>query len=260
MLDQTVIAAAAAGLFAGAMGGAHCAAMCGGIAGAVPLRTASALPAAAPRSATGAGAFARNFAFNAGRIVSYTVAGALAGSVSSAALVMHDAMVMRHLLFAAANLMLIVLGLYLAGLWDGVTALERGGALLWRRIQPLAAGLLRSPSLRDTLALGALWGWIPCGLVYSMLVTALASASTANGALIMFAFGLGTLPNLLAIGWAAGHAGKYFRFPALRIAAGLVVAGFGVLGLWRLPRLAELDGWVAIWRPALDGVRAFFGA
>lgn len=258
MLDQTVIAAAGAGLFAGAMGGAHCAAMCGGIAGAIPVRPASGLAAAPPRSATGA--FARNLAFNAGRIVSYTVAGALAGTVSSAALVMHDAMVLRQLLFAAANLMLIALGLYLAGLWDGVTALERGGAVLWRRIQPLAAGLLRSTSLRHTLVLGALWGWIPCGLVYSMLVTALASASTANGALIMFAFGLGTLPNLLAIGWAAGHAGKYLRFPALRIAAGLVVAGFGALGLWRLPQLAKLDGWGAIWSPALDGVRALFGA
>ena len=262
MLEPTVIAAAGAGLFAGAMGGAHCAAMCGGIAGAMPLRPAlgPSGPAASLRMAPLASPFARNLAFNTGRIASYAVAGALAGSISSAAFVMHDTMVLRQLLFAMANLMLIALGLYLAGLWHGITALERGGAILWRRIQPLAAGLLRSSSTRHTLALGALWGWIPCGLVYSMLVSALASGSAANGALIMLAFGLGTLPNLLAMGWAAGHAGKYLRNPVIRIAAGLVVTGFGVVGLWRLPQLAKLDGWGAMCQPALNSVRAFFGA
>ena len=262
MLEPTVIAAAGAGLFAGAMGGAHCAAMCGGIAGAIPIRPAlgTLRPAAQQGSAPLAGAFTRNLAFNAGRIASYTFAGALAGSISSAAFVMHDTMVLRQLLFAVANLMLIALGLYLAGLWHGITALERGGAVLWRRIQPVAAGLLGSPSTRHTLALGALWGWIPCGLVYAMLVSALARGSAANGALIMFAFGLGTLPNLLALGWAAGHAGKYLRDPALRIAAGLIVTTFGAVGLWRLPQLAKLDGWGAMCQPALNGVRTFFGA
>jgi uncharacterized protein len=259
MLEPTVIATAGAGLFAGAMGGAHCAAMCGGIAGAIPLRPAL-KPAAAPlRPASLASPFARNLAFSTGRIASYTVAGALAGSISSAAFIMHDTMALRQLLFAVANLMLIALGLYLAGLWRGISALERGGAVLWRRIQPLAAGLLGSPSTRHTLALGALWGWIPCGLVYSMLASALASGSAANGALIMLAFGLGTLPNLLALGWAAGHAGKYLRNSVVRIAAGVVVAGFGAVGLWRLPQLAKLDGWGAICQPALNSVRALFG-
>jgi len=173
---------------------------------------------------------------------------------------MHDTMVLRQLLFAMANLMLIALGLYLAGLWHGITALERAGAILWRRIQPLAAGLLGSPSVRHTLALGALWGWIPCGLVYSMLLSALASGGPANGALIMLAFGLGTLPNLLVMGWAAGHARNYLRIPALRMGAGLVVTGFGAVGLWRLPQLAKLDGWGAMCAPALDSVRAFLGA
>src|SRR5450759_1138690 len=262
MFEPTVIAAAGAGLFAGAMGGAHCAAMCGGIAGAISIRpvSVSSGPAAQQESAPRASPLARNLAFNAGRIASYTFAGALAGSISSAAFVMHDTMVLRQLLFAVANLMLIALGLYLAGLWHGITALERGGAVLWRRIQPLAAGLLRSTSIRHTLALGALWGWIPCGLVYSMLVTALASGSAANGALIMLAFGIGTLPNLLALGWAAGHAGKYLRNPALRITAGLAVASFGAVGLWRLPQLAKFGGWGEMCLPALHSVRGFFGA
>ncbi len=258
MLEPTVIATAGAGLVAGAMGGVHCAAMCGGIAGAIPIGPAFGM-AAQQQTAPLAGPFMRNLAFNAGRIASYAVAGALAGGISSAAFVIHDTMVPRQLLFAVANLMLIALGLYLAGLWRGITALERGGTILWRRIQPLAAGLLRSPSTRHTLALGALWGWIPCGLVYAMLVSALASGSAASGALIMFAFGVGTLPNLLALGWAAGYAGKYLRHRALRSAAGLVVAGFGAVGLWRLAQPATLDGWGAVCHGVLDGMRGLFG-
>lgn len=230
--------------------------MCGGIASTISLRTSAGSP---PQVPPPGGALARNVVFNAGRIVSYTVAGAIVGILGSVALVMNETMVVRQLLFAFANLMLIALGLYLAGLWHGVTALERGGALLWRRIQPLAVGMLRSPSLRDTFMLGALWGWIPCGLVYSMLAMALASAHATSGALIMFAFGLGTLPNLVAIGWAAGHAAKYFRIRAFRIGAGLVIAGFGAFGLWRLAKFANFAAWCSICGHALDGVRGFFG-
>jgi sulfite exporter TauE/SafE len=76
----------------------------------------------------------------------------------------------------------------------------------------------------------------------------------------MLAFGLGTLPNLLALGWAGGCAGKYLRNPGIRIAAGLIVTCFGAVGLWRLPQLAKLDGWGAMCQPVLNSVRTFFGA
>lgn len=265
--DPALIGSASAALFAGAMSGVHCGAMCGGIVGAhsaIPIKVVSiAAPAlrthAPPLAEPLPSPLTRNLSFNAGRITSYTIAGALAGGISAAAFVIHDSMVLRQLLFALANMMLISLGLYLAGLWNGVTLLERGGAPIWRLIQPHAAALLRARSPRHSLALGALWGWIPCGLVYAMLVTALASGSAAGGALIMFAFGLGTLPNLLAIGWASGRLGKYWREPALRCAAGLIILGFGLVGLWRLPQLAKLDGWGALCLPALSSARIWLG-
>ena len=242
MLEPTVIAAAGAGLVAGAMGGAHCAAMCGGIAGAIPLRPALSL-AARQETVPLASPFTRNLAFNAGRIASYTVAGALAGSISSAAFVMHDTMILRQLLFAAANLMLIALGLYLAGIWSVVRRIERIGGALWRHLQPLTRGLLPVATPTRALLLGMLWGWLPCGLVYSVLVTALASGSAQSGALTMLAFGLGTLPNLLAIGLFWENARRWAQSPRVRLAAGLLVAGFGVYGLIKVGYTFYFYGW-----------------
>jgi hypothetical protein len=261
MYETTVIAAAGAGLFAGVMGGTHCAAMCGGIAGALPLGTAGAAKTVLPPdSALSRGNLLRALAFNAGRILSYTLAGALAGGIGSAAFVMQDMLPVREALFVAANLMLIALGLYLAGIWQGLTLLERGGAVLWRRIQPFAARYLISPSLRHTLLLGALWGWIPCGLVYSMLVTALASGGSGNGALIMFSFGIGTLPNLLLLGFAAGRLSRYFHERAVRVTAGIAVAAFGVLGIARLPQLDLPGAWGRFCHTAMTALPAWFGA
>ena len=86
--------------------------------------------------------------------------------------------------------------------------------------------------MAQAFPLGLLWGWLPCGLVYSALVTALASGSAASGALMMLAFGLGTLPNLLLAGLLAARLKAYAAKPAVRLIAGLVVLGFGLRGLF----------------------------
>lgn len=254
LIDTATLATAGAGLLAGAMSGLHCGAMCGGIVSAhstLPATIPVRLVSSGATTALPAGPMTRNFAFNAGRIGSYTLAGALAGSLGGATLVMQDSMVLRQILFAMANLMLVALGLYVAGWWRGITILERGGAKLWRQIQPLAAALLKSPitSSRRSLALGAVWGWIPCGLVYAMLVTAMASGSAVNGAIVMLAFGIGTLPNLLLLGWAGVRLAQYLRQPAFRMAAGSIILAFGLFGLRRLPELAKLGGWGALCKP-----------
>src|SRR5512134_1015410 len=165
----------------GLLGGVHCLGMCGGIVGALSLQRPGAQPVAAFQ-----------LAYNLGRILSYGVAGALAGAIGFAA---GGAVAARVGLYVLANLMLLALGLHLAGLWQGVAALERVGVLLWARIRPLAARFLPVDSTPRALASGLLWGWLPCGMVYSVLTTALFSGSAARGFLVMLAFGLGTLPN-----------------------------------------------------------------
>ena len=93
------------------------------------------------------------------------------------------------------------------------------------------------------LGLGVLWGWLPCGLVYSVLITALAAGSAGQGALIMAAFGLGTLPNLLAIGLFWESLRGWVQAPPVRRTAGLLVIGFGVYGLYKVAYTFYIHGW-----------------
>ena len=211
----------------GLLGGVHCVAMCGGVVGAYVMVR----PAAPPLLA--------QLLFNAGRILSYSLAGAMAGGISGSGIAAARLLPMQTMLFVAANGLLILLGLYLAGRGSLVLQLERAGGRLWPAARALARRLPDTGTARGQLAAGALWGWTPCGLVYSMLALALVSGSAANGALVMAAFGLGTLPNLLGASWLMTRFGSQLRRPQVRMAAGLVVAAFGVIGLVRVPDLAQ---------------------
>jgi sulfite exporter TauE/SafE len=207
----------------GLLGGTHCAGMCGGIVAAVSLQ----LPGDKTQ-------FPFHLAYNLGRIASYAVAGLLAGMLGAGTLLFADILPMQRVLYGLANLMLIALGLYLAGIWYGVRYVEKAGNLLWKNLQPFLRRLLPIHTLPGAFAVGAVWGWLPCGLVYSVLVSALASGSARQGGLLMLAFGLGTLPNLLAMGLFAQQLRSILQQRWMRRTAGLLVMGFGVLGLIRL--------------------------
>lgn len=222
----------AAVFLVGILGGVHCLGMCGSIVGVI----AAQLPEKKPR-------WPFHLAYNCGRIASYMLAGALAGAVGQAGLLLREVAPVQHLLFALSSLMLIALGLHLAGIRSVVRHVERTGGLLWRRIQPLSRGLLPATTPVRALLLGAIWGWLPCGLVYSVLVAALASGNARDGALVMLAFGLGTLPNLLAIGLFWERSRHLVQSPRVRMFAGLLVAGIGVYGLIRVGYTFFQYGW-----------------
>ena len=211
-----------AAFLTGLLGGAHCVGMCGGIVAAVSLQTGGRQP------------FAFHIAYSVGRIASYAVAGALAGLIGSAAFLSGALFPLQQGLYVLAQAVLILLGLYLAGLSRSVLVLERAGGGLWRRLQPLLARVMPIRSLSQALAAGALWGWLPCGLVYSVLIAALAAGGAGRGALLLLLFGLGTLPNLLLMGWAANALRELVRRPWVKLGAGLGVAALGVWGLLRL--------------------------
>ena len=227
-------ALAAAAFAAGLLGGVHCAGMCGGIVGAL---------SAAARGP----ALARQLAFNAGRIASYGAAGAAAGSVggffqSGTVLAAQVAM------FVVANALLVLLGLYVAGWGSAVLRIEAAGGGLWRGLEPLRRRLYPIDSPVKALGAGAVWGWVPCGLVYSMLALAMASGSALGGAAVLLAFGLGPLPTLLAAGLAAQRLLAVRRNPWVRRVAGAAMIAVAIVGLARAPGLAEaLDaGWRCI--------------
>lgn len=174
------------------------------------------------------------FAYNAGRILSYTLAGALAGTIGSSTFFLHNVLPIEKLLYFLASLMLILLGLYLAGIWQGVVVIERIGGVVWKKIRPFSRRFIPVRTVPQALALGALWGWLPCGLVYSVLVAALASGSLAKGGLLMLTFGLGTLPTLLTMGLAAVRLKAFLQNPWVRRSSGLIVLSFGIAGLVNL--------------------------
>jgi hypothetical protein len=209
----------------GLLGGVHCAGMCGGIVGALSfgLKGGRNLPLL--------------LAYNLGRISSYTFAGALVGALGFYFSGLLPVQTAQHVLLSLAGLFLILMGLYLAGWWNALSRLEQAGGHLWRRIEPLGRRLLPVRSVPQALMLGALWGWLPCGLVYSALVWTVSAGGALEGAMLMAAFGLGTLPNLLLMGVAANQLSRWVRNPTVRALAGLLVIGFGLSLLY--------DAWIA---------------
>ncbi|CAA6827712.1 MAG: Heavy-metal-associated domain (N-terminus) and membrane-bounded cytochrome biogenesis cycZ-like domain, possible membrane copper tolerance protein [uncultured Thiotrichaceae bacterium] len=207
----------------GFLGGVHCLGMCGGIVAAVSSqptqlsKPSSQLPVL--------------FGYNLGRISSYVIAGALMGGLGQGIFTLVDLKETQDILGAIAAVFMIVLGFYLSGIWNGLQRIEKGGTYLWRKIEPLGRRFIPTKTFGQAFPLGLVWGWIPCGMVYTVLTWAVFVGSWQQGAMLMLAFGLGTLPNLLAMGIAANKLGRFRQNPWVRGVAGLLV---GLFGVWML--------------------------
>jgi len=217
LLETLLVAAFLAGL----LGGVHCAAMCGGIVGAVCSTRG------------GAARWLRAFGFNGGRITTYVLAGAGAGALGEGALWLRGDVVTHHIAMTIAGTALLILALYVAGVAPLVRAVESAGAVLWRHIQPLSGQFLPADTLPRAFGLGLVWGWLPCGMVYAVLLTAAATGDALHGALVMAVFGAGTLPNVLAFSLVVQRFRGAGRSRGARIAAALAIAGVGLFGVWK---------------------------
>lgn len=207
-IDWPVLLAA---LLSGLLGGLHCAAMCGGIA--------TGFSALSPQ-----GGWVQAMQVNLGRVGGYVLAGAIVGGVGGGLLQLWriDALVIA--LRMAVGLVLVLVALRLFGQGNRLTFLPRAGAHFWRLLQPLQQRLLPADRAWRRIALGMLWGWLPCGLSMSLLAAAWLQASARNGALTMAAFGLGTLPMMIPLTWSGARLGRWQQRPGLRrAAAGLVL-------------------------------------
>lgn len=197
--------------------GLHCAGMCGGIsAGFTLVRKEEVLK--------------RQLAFNAGRITSYAVAGAIAGALGSAGAYAAGVLPAQTLTLLFASAFALLAGIHLAGYGFPLARLERLGLPIWRRVQPFAARFLPARTLPQAYAAGLAWGWLPCGLVYGALAAAVFAGGALEGAVAMAGFGLGTLPWLLAAGVFAA---KLRSAVKLRAAGGMLLIALGGLGLAR---------------------------
>ena len=208
-------------LMIGLLGSTHCIGMCGGIVGTLNIRSPQA------QGGPGSRQMIHHLTYNTGRILSYMFIGSLAGFVGSQA----SRLTAEVLLPAGgviAGLFMIMLGLYLAGWWYGIQVLEKAGMHIWKRIEPLGKKVIPPRNRMQVFALGLVWGWLPCGLVYSALALAMVSASPLQGAWIMLGFGLGTLPMLLAMGHVAGQLRKIAQKRIIRRIIGSIIILLGV--------------------------------
>jgi sulfite exporter TauE/SafE len=204
----------------------HCIGMCGGIAGALSFSISVREREGWPRF------LAFLLTYNLGRVVSYAVAGAVFGSLGGFLVEMGGDLRLHDVFRWLAAVLMVGVGLYIAGWLPRFGLIEQAGQPIWRRLEPYARRLMPVDSLVKAGLYGAVWGWLPCGLVYTMLISTPAQAGALAGALYMALFGLGTLPTLIATGFFAGRLYRFSSDSRLQAAAGLVVVALGLFTLF----------------------------
>ncbi|NMH61039.1 sulfite exporter TauE/SafE family protein [Alteromonas ponticola] len=204
----------------GLAGGVHCLGMCGGIVGAFKMMTP-----------TSASTTWYSLAYNIGRISSYTLAGVIAGAMSSLSVAVIPGS--KLILFVLSAFMLLAMACYLGQWWNGLVAVEKMGSKIWRMVQPWSKRFLPFKTPLHALPYGFIWGWLPCGLVYSTLTWSLASGNALSGGMIMLFFGLGTLPTMLAAAIGVEWLMKGFRHPLLKQIIAISLAAFALFQLYQ---------------------------
>ncbi|QCU89329.1 sulfite exporter TauE/SafE family protein [Thiomicrorhabdus sediminis] len=212
-------------LLVGLLGGVHCLGMCGGIVGGLTFSVDAKVQLSWWRM------FSYQLFYNLGRISSYMVVGAIFGALGMVLVSIQSVVPFQQILQLIAGLFMIALGLYLGGWWFLINRVEAVGQLIWQRLAPFAERFAQVRNYRQAWLYGLLWGWLPCGLVYSMLIMAMTAGGAIEGAALMLAFGLGTLPNLLLMGSFAFYFTRWSRNPKVKSVAGSSVV---ILGCWQI--------------------------
>ena len=224
-MDFAVFVPVTIGLFSAV----HCVGMCGGIIGALSMS----LPAAVRDHRWQLLRYVA--AYSLGRVSSYAAAGALVGLLGQQVFGLVSPRHGHAVVQGFAALLLIGIGLYLAGWFPRFAQLERIGAPLWRRLEPFGQRLLPVRSLPRAFGFGLVWGWLPCGLVYSTLLWSASAGSSAQSALYMALFGLGTLPAVMGAGMVTGWIGRLARSRHLRQLVGVLLILMALATLWFEP-------------------------
>lgn len=212
------------------LGAVHCVGMCGGFVGAIQFNRPPGISAAQMSAG-----------YHAGRLTSYAAGGALLGVIGGS-LYASEVRPIQVALLGFGSVALLAIGISMFGRSKLLKRLEPMGLAVWRVMAPIARHVVPPRRPLHAWIAGIAWGWIPCGMVYAALPLALTAGGPINGALVMLAFGIGTLPGLLAVDVGAArlaaigpsadsHAwASAFRSRVRPIAGGVIVV-FGLAGL-----------------------------
>jgi hypothetical protein len=191
--------------------------MCGGIIGALSLSLPVKIRNSKPKL------FTFVLSYNVGRLISYSIAGLVAGAVGTSVLQSTGFDQGHTILRIIGITMMIAIGLYLTGWMPQLASVEKMGIPIWKHLEPIGRKLVPVASIPKALAYGLIWGWLPCGLVYFVLIWALTAGDAINGALIMLSFGLGTLPTLITAGFMTSWITRFAHSTRARQIVGLLI-------------------------------------
>ena len=208
-------------LATGLLGSGHCIGMCGPLVTGLSLSTGN-----------NTGGVLFHLLYNSGRLITYGVVGYIAGWFGSAALYANAFAPVTRTVLIASDIFIIVLGLGAAGLFSNLNFLNLEMINPIKAISRLATGLRKLPSVLAAIPLGLVMGFLPCGFLYAMIITAGQSSTPEKGSLVMLFFGLGTVPALFVVGSLSHWLSVKVRVWMLR-GAGLLVAFMGAYNLYR---------------------------
>jgi len=169
------------------------------------------------------------FNYNLGRITSYAIAGALAGVVQSIALMHMSPSNGHRLLQILSAIIMASAGLYIAGWFPRFAYIEKIGTHFWKKIEPFGRRLIPVKNRTQAFLFGMIWGWLPCGLVYTALAVAATAGDITKSALTMLAFGLGTLPAVMGVGIMTGILTRLSKMQRFKQAIGLFMIALALL-------------------------------
>ena len=212
----------------------HCVGMCGGIIGALSY---SLPPETRDNNLK---RFGYVTAYNLGRLFSYAAMGMLAGLLGAEVFGLVGSGSGHFVMRLVAALLIILTGLYLAGWFPQFARSERVGELLWSRLAPIGQRLIPVKSIPQGFLYGCIWGWLPCSLVYTMLIISTTSGGATQGMVSMLAFGLGTLPSMITTGIFAQLVKRLTRKPEVRMWIGISLIAMAIASLfipheWLMP-------------------------
>jgi len=219
-VEYSLLAAFGIGLFSSA----HCIGMCGGIVGALSFGLPQQIREERWRL------IPYILLYNMGRILSYTLAGALFAGVGGELLHTISPRYGHLILQAFAALVMVAMGLYITGWFPRLALIESVGRPLWRYLEPVGQRLLPVRTPLQAFLFGMVWGWLPCGMVYGALIYSLSAGNVVEGALFMALFGLGTLPAVATAGILTSRIAHLARIPTARRIAGITIIFLGLLG------------------------------
>jgi sulfite exporter TauE/SafE len=225
-----------AALLLGFAASGHCLVMCGGISSALGVATA--------KGTSGRPHTALLVTYQLGRMFSYAIAGALAGGALGFVVRWLDVDAVRQGLRLLSSVALVVAALVAFGALRDPGA--RLGQPLWRRVAPIGRRFLPVINVPRALGFGMVWGWMPCGFVYTVVVIAALEHDALRAAATMLAFGVGTTPAMVAIAYGAHRASRFAATGTARRVAGAVLVGSAALTLLA-PQIVRAAPWLHPW-------------